>query len=288
MKKIDKKQDECDELSGRLKSKFFKIINIKEFDFNFLIILIYFEASRQKIVELEKQVQWSRENAIGGATAGDMSEVYQLRNELASRDLLVDELRMRLGESSQALESRQDETKRMAALIQELTSQLEMSQIKVQQLISSSGDGGSGVSGVMDAQIDALRERARLLEAELAEAIAKAESERREAAASSQQNLERSQRQVENLVDQINRMSDEREELFGKIESLESRLATANQLNAQLKSELDNMHSAAIAAAAVAAVNQNNAQQTSQKSPSSKQNEEQYIVKIDLLENEIK
>jgi hypothetical protein len=59
---------------------------------------------------------------------------HHLRNELASRDLLVDEMRMRLGESKHELDRKQDEVKKMATLIQELTTQLEMSQMKVYSL----------------------------------------------------------------------------------------------------------------------------------------------------------
>lgn len=255
MKKIDKKQDECDELTGRLK------------------------VSRQKIAELEKQVQGFREQMT--ATGGDLSNTYELRNELASKDLLVDELRVRMSELNRTVELKQDETKRMASLIQELSSQLEMSQIKVQQLCTTSGQSETEASD----QIETARDRCRVLEAELAAEIAKAETERREQMQQTQTEAERATRQLESLVDQINRMTDEREQLFEKIDSLESRLVTANQLNTQLKTELDAMHSAVASAAA----SQTTASTTSgQKSPTGKANDEQYIVKIDLLENEIK
>jgi chromosome segregation ATPase len=84
----------------------------------------------------------------------------------------------------------------------------------------------------------------------------------------------------ENLVDQINRMTDEREELFGKMDSLQARLIAANQLNEQLKVDVDSAN---------ARFNDMQQQiQQVQHPKSGGANDDQYIVKIDLLENEIK
>lgn len=189
---------------------------------------------------------------------------------------------MRLNESNSALEAKHDESKRMAGLIQELTTQLEMSQMKVQQLSSVVDHTGDDMKAILSnaQELDALKRRTQELEALLAEASGKSD----ERAQQAQQAVERSHRQVENLVDQINRMTDERDELFAKLDSLQGRLNTANQLNDQLKNDLD--AASAVAAAAQAQAAAQNLQQPSKAQKS--HNDEQYIVKIDLLENEIK
>ena len=118
---------------------------------------------------------------------------------------------MRLSECNSALEAKHDESKRMASLIQELTTQLEMSQMKVQQLSSVVDHTGDDMKAILSnaQELEALKRRTQELEALLAEASGKSD----ERAQQAQQAVERSHRQVENLVDQINRMTDERDEL---------------------------------------------------------------------------
>ena len=107
LKKSDKKQDECDELMGRLK------------------------LSRQKISDLEKiiqqqqhmsQQQMPETNAIG-------FENERLKSELNSSLLLVDELRLRLNECNEKLGLKQQETQKLAQQILDYKSQMELMSI---------------------------------------------------------------------------------------------------------------------------------------------------------------
>ncbi|CAK9253477.1 unnamed protein product, partial [Sphagnum jensenii] len=89
-------------------------------------------------------------------------------------------------------------------------------------------------------------------------------------------------KQLESLVDQINRLTDEREDAFSKIDRLESMLSNANDLNRQLAADLNDMQLK---------------QQQSKLSTNEPKQQQQTggvggrddnLVKIDLLENEIK
>lgn len=115
-KKCDKKQDECDELMGRLK------------------------VSRQKITDLEKLIQQMNHTAVendsqNGHEASN-TNVQKLLGELSSKDFLIDEIRQRLTESQEKLTAKQHEVEQLAQLTVELKSQLEISQLKVNQLLN--------------------------------------------------------------------------------------------------------------------------------------------------------
>ena len=118
-KKSDKKQEECDELTGRLK------------------------ASRQKIVDMEKlitQLSETHEAAVARNPSENIAaQVEQLRHELDSRQLLVDELRLRLAESDERVHAQQTESGQLAQVTHDLKSQLEIMQLKMLQMSQSDG-----------------------------------------------------------------------------------------------------------------------------------------------------
>ena len=101
LKKCDKKQDECDELMGRLK------------------------ASRQKISDLEKLVQQQQDLQMTQQPESNF-ENDRLRYDLGASQIIVDELRLRLTESNEKLNFKQQETHKLGQYILELKSQLEL------------------------------------------------------------------------------------------------------------------------------------------------------------------
>jgi hypothetical protein len=109
-KKCDKKQEECDELTGRLK------------------------ASRQKIADMEKLItqlnHQSNETTRTPLHLVDSSsavvvvsglQVEELHNDLNANRLIIDELRMRLTEAEQQVRLKHQESQQMARLTSDLT-----------------------------------------------------------------------------------------------------------------------------------------------------------------------
>lgn len=220
-KKCDKKQDECDELMGRLK------------------------ASRQKISDLEKQVQ---QNLAGSSSASESTnaaaassgEIEFLKSELNSKHLLIDELKIRQSESSERIAQKQQENQRLSQLCLELKSQLELLQMKLTQFNNDNTNGTSKEStasrqngGHVDQSaaeqelsrsnrlVEELRESNATLEAKLKDAREQLGQQKDELKVEYQSYVDQFQRQIESLVDQINRMSDEREDSFSKLDRLD-------------------------------------------------------------------
>lgn len=258
-KKSDKKQDECDELMGRLK------------------------ASRQKISDLERLVQQvsNQSNIENNASIQSNNDLDRLKSELNSNQLVIDELRIRLNESNEKLQLKQQETQRLAQLTLDLKSQLEIMQLKVTQLsINNAENVTTNVEKTSDnkddtisQELEKLREINSNLEKNLEEANKKLENKRDELKQEYQTYVEQLQRQIESLVDQINRMSDEREDAFSKLDRLESLLDKANKNNQQLTNQLNELTS-------TKSTTEMPEQQTNIQNTNS--------PKIELLENEIK
>jgi chromosome segregation ATPase len=109
-RRADKRQEECDELSGRLK------------------------ASRQKIAELERQVQQlsngSSQLSAVPVAADSQYELQRLSNELVSKDMLVNELKVLLAESNEKLNLKQSEMQKLSQVTLDLKSHLEIAKMR--------------------------------------------------------------------------------------------------------------------------------------------------------------
>lgn len=241
-KKSDKKQDECDELMGRLK------------------------ASRQKITDLEKLVQQlsSQQNSEQSSNSPNI-ETNRLQSELSSKEMLIDELRIRLDESNEKLSIKQQETQKLAQLTLDLKSQLEIMQLKMSQLLNSEQIQINNQD--LDKELEKLKEENLNLTNELKEANSKLEKQKEDLKQEYQNYVDRLQRQVENLVDQINRMTDERESSFSKIDRLEDSLKNANKQNESLNQKI---------------------QELTSKLGEKNEKPNEFSSKIDILENEVK
>lgn len=260
LKKSDKKQDECDELMGRLK------------------------ASRQKIADLEKLVQQLSTNnqqmQQNGHEFGKNSELENLRMEINSNHLFIDELKMRLNESNEKLQIKQQETQKLAQLTLDLKSQLEILQLKVIQQTSATGKEDESAKETRDKSTDdevvrRLKEENSNLTSQLSEMNAKFDENKQKLKVEYENYVQQLQRQIESLVDQINRMSDEREHYFEKIDSLELKLKNSTELNRKLQADYDDLKA-------------HNQQQQQVEPSTPSQTPTSRDEKIDLLENEIK
>ena len=238
-KKCDKKQDECDELTGRLK------------------------ASRLKMTDMEKQIQQlqsqqQQASAASGEEKLSRQEVSRLKTELNTNQLLIDELKIRFNETNERLAIKHQENQKLAQLTLDLKSQLEIMQLRLAQLSSGgSGSGGAGGSGEgtasgtssptamlskqqqqvaeLEDEVSRLREANTDLERQLNEASKSVNSRADKLKAEYQAYVEQLQKQTGNLDDHINRMSDERENVFAKIDQLETKLKTAQKANDTLR-----------------------------------------------------
>lgn len=257
VKKSDKKQDECDELTGRLK------------------------ASRQKINDLEKLIQQlgQQQNQTESSNLinnQNQTEMGKLIGEINSKDLFIDELRIRLDESNEKLSLKQQETQKLAQLTLDLKSQLEIMQLKMSQITNSieheEGQQPPQIDIIQQDEIYKLKELNLSLETKLDETNQKMDKQKEDLKTEYQNYVDRLQKQVESLVDQINRMTDEREDAFSKIDKLESVLAASNKKNEKLSQEIDEL-SAKLS-------------EKDQVSPRLANNEQ--MSKIDLLEHEIR
>ncbi len=259
-KKSDKKQEECDELAGRLK------------------------ASRQKIADLEKLVNQLNESSearqLGDENASHSSRLEQAQNELSSNQLIVDELRMRLAESDERARFKHQESQQLAQLTYDLKSQLEMMQLKMIQMNDNGGEVNALTHLNENEHLDdvlKLRQINESLEKSLSDANAKIESLQDNLKGEYQTYVDQLRKQVESLVDQINRMSDEREDAFSKIDRLDSLLKSSNLTNQELTNEMNRMKKY---------MEENGFDSTS--SPNQVQTQNKSLQKNELLENEIK
>ena len=261
-KKSDKKQEDCDELMGRLK------------------------ASRQKISDLEKLIQQLSQNGqlaeqLNNDSNNNMnsSELERLKAELNSNYLLIDELKMRLNESNENYNQKQQETVRLAQLTLELKSQIEIMQLKITQLNNNNNNNASDSSNAPinnsanEEELAKLKELNSDLGKKLNETTKLVENQQETLKKEYQTYVDQLQRQVESLVDQINRMTDEREDAFAKIDRLEAGLKNSNSLNQKLTNDLDELSKKL-------AEQQSNSLASSMNTPQAN--------KIDLLENEVK
>ena len=259
-RKSDKKQEDCDELMGRLK------------------------ASRQKISDLEKLIQQLSQNGqllaeqLNNDSNNNMnsSELERLKAELSSNYLLIDELKMRLNESNENYNQKHQETVRLAQLTLELKSQIEIMQLKITQLNNNNGSDSSNAlanSSANEEELAKLKELNSDLGKKLNETTRLVENQQETLKKEYQTYVDQLQRQVESLVDQINRMTDEREDAFAKIDRLEAGLKNSNSLNQKLTSDLDELSKKL-------AEQQSNSLASSVNTPQTN--------KMDLLENEVK
>ena len=253
-KKCEKIQDENDELLGRLK------------------------ASRQKITELERVIQ-SQQDQFGHGSPSFDSEttryVENLKGELTSSYSVNEELRMRLNEFTDAASYRDEEAQTLQRSNLDLKSQLELLNIKIQQFSNNDVTDKKVehyLTDVDDKLVTELKESNSYLSVKLEESEKALVKQRDEIKLEYQGYSSQLQHQVESLVDQINRMTDERESAFAKIDSMDQMLSKSNKQNDALLEEL---------AKHEAALNEND-------SKTQEINEEPASNKEQLLENEIK
>ncbi len=266
LKKCDKKQEECDELMGRLK------------------------ASRQKITDLEKLIQQINQQQQQQHQTDQRSEIYidssnrneldKLRTELNTNQLLVDELKMRLNESHENLAFKQQEVQNLNQITLELKTQIEIMQLKATQ-INNNNIEYNETNNLNNSQfsneelIFNMKQTNIDLEKKLNEANKNLETTNEKLKSEYQTYVDQMRYQIESLVDQINRMSDERENAFAKIDHLESVLGTTQKTNQSLTNELDELKNK---------LNEKNQIPTYNNLTQNDQSNE----KILLLENEIK
>jgi chromosome segregation ATPase len=110
-KKADKKEEECDELTGRLKT------------------------SRQKIADLERQLQQFSSSQSHGDTSDHsypnvQFELQRLNNEMNSKDMLINELKVLLAESNEKLSLKQSEMQKLSQVTLDLKSHLEIAKMR--------------------------------------------------------------------------------------------------------------------------------------------------------------
>ncbi|RNA40634.1 golgin subfamily A member 2 [Brachionus plicatilis] len=127
-KKSDKKQDECDELAGRLK------------------------ASRQKISQLEKLLQQLE--------CTRPMEKKPEQNQFDSRDLIIDEQTTQINELSQKLGKKSEEIGELIQLVSKLKSQIELVQIDRQSSCDQENDQLKSQNFQLKSQIDELEKKA--------------------------------------------------------------------------------------------------------------------------------
>lgn len=221
-----------------------------------------YRSAQQQIADLERQLsQQASAVAASHSLAGMQQEVQRMNNELNSKDLIINELRVLLSEAGEKLTLKQSEMQKLSQVVMDLKSHLEVLKMKE----TSSNDSLN-----LEDEVAKLKEMNVELESKL-------ERQRNELNQEHHSLVERYKKQIENLVDQINRMTDEREETFTKIDNLQHKLAELNRLNSDLalrlseekkRSELDE---------------QKNSLQIQLDAKA-----REYQEKIDLLENEIK
>ena len=222
LKKCDKSQDENDELLGRLKT------------------------SRLKIAELERLLNHSQHvaslesNGSGGYESGmeHMQLIERLRSELSSTHALNEELRMRLNESTENYAQKQREAELHQQATSELQSQMEMLNLKLTQF-------SQGSESLEDTRLIYKQEDSQQMTeftakiADLEGKLSGAEERREETKLEYQKYAAQLQHQIESLVDQINRMTDEREAAFAKLDNMDQLLAKAHKQNDLLFADLD-------------------------------------------------
>jgi hypothetical protein len=257
-KKSDMKQDECDELLGRLR------------------------ASRQKITELEKQVQQlqqeqqithnqqSHNNNTNSDSNNNINnnfqyEIQRLNNELNSKDLLINELKVLLAESNEKLNLRQIEMQKLSQVTLDLKSHLEIAKMRE----------SSGLN--YEDEILKLRELNSQLESKLN--VQKRDLNDEHASLN-----ERYKKQIESLVDQINKLTDERDDTFNKIDNLQRQVKNLSSQNKDLNLRLEE----SIANKQQEKLAESNNSALIQAQIIQQQKERESQSKIDLLENEIK
>ncbi|CAF0892932.1 unnamed protein product [Brachionus calyciflorus] len=190
MKKSDKKQDECDELMGRLK------------------------ASRQKITDLERLIQQLNQQQEQQTSNSQVQNPVDLNNQLDSKDLIIDEFKIRLSEMNEKLSQKSHEVQKFAQLSIDLKSQLEILQLKLENTSNNNDDEEMNKLKVENTELKSQCHR-------LNEDLSK---QKLDLTNEYQSYVERLQKQIENLVDQINRLTDEREESFEKIDTLKAQI----------------------------------------------------------------
>lgn len=227
-KKCDKKQEECDELTGRLK------------------------ASRQKITELEKLVQHLNQNLANHSPndtfSNNNNHHEEDENHLHSNHLLIiDELRLRLNETNDKLVQKQIELNDMFQLNTDLTTQLELINMKFAQFSSTTTTSLDQTTSLesLKKELEESEERAASLQAKNQTLQAtvhdyefKLKQQHEKLKQDYQQYVDQFKSQIESLVDQINRLTDEREASFSKIDSLEIKLKEARKHGESLELQL--------------------------------------------------
>ncbi len=233
--KSDRLQEENDELLGRLKT------------------------SRQKIGDLERLVQSQHDqisnqnshsysfNSLSNSPTFDSEGqryIERLKTELNSYVSVNEELRLRLDELAEANKSKDQDKYRMQRENLDLKSELELIQLKFQQFNCNNNVEKrveNYLSEIDQQEMSSLREKIAILEGKLVESGEEMVEQREKIKQEYQTFSSQLQHQIESLVDQINRMTDEREAAFSKLDSLEMLLNKSNKQNDLLISDLNEM-----------------------------------------------
>lgn len=208
------------------------------------------KASRQKITDLERVVQSQQDQLIHGSLGQGGSPTFDsettryvehLKSEVNSFYSVNEELRMRLNELTEKSSKKDEEAQALQRSNLDLKSQLELLNIKIQQFSNNDVTDKKVehyLTDVDDKLISELKEKNSYLTVKLAENEEALEKQREEIKLEYQTFATQLQHQVESLVDQINRMTDERESAFAKIDSMEQMLSKSNKQNDALLDEL--------------------------------------------------
>jgi golgin subfamily A member 2 len=176
-----------------------------------------------------------------------MLEMERLKSELNSNQLLIGELKIRLNESNELLNIRQQETQKLLENTLDLKSQLELLQLKLNQYENNNINEITKPTQTdinqIELQLNSSKTRIeeltnlnKSLETRLNEKSILLTKQRDDIKSEYQSYVEQLQRQVENLVDQINRMTDERETAFAKIDQLQESLRQISAFDERQKS----------------------------------------------------
>jgi chromosome segregation ATPase len=213
LKKCDKKQEECDELAGRLK------------------------VSRQKIIDLEKLVQQLNNNNNNSNQINHHEQQNKANHDhemiTSNENILVEELKMKLNETNDRLTSKQQEIINLNQLNTDLSSQIELLNMKLTQFSNS-----LSISNELEEKLVSLQVKTQTQQATINDYEFKLKLQHDSLKQEYQQYVDQLKHQIENLVDQINRLTDERETSFDKIDKLKDLLDRSNKHKESLELKL--------------------------------------------------
>ena len=98
------------------------------------------KASRQKITDLERLIQQLNQQQEQQTSNSQVQNPVDLNNQLDSKDLIIDEFKIRLSEMNDKLSQKSHEVQKFAQLSLDLKSQLEILQLKLENTSNNNDD----------------------------------------------------------------------------------------------------------------------------------------------------